>query len=296
MNLKYTYRISHLCIWITMYLITSVNLTFAQKNNSSPISLAKPGKITSSNEPGCTNSVSIYYYNNQIGFAIDEKGVIKKTKDGGSTWVVVKTNSASRIRAIYFPVANIGYAVGDSGLVLKTKNGGKAWDQVESVTRKSLHSVYFSDVNNGYVMGESGTILKTSDGGETWKHLGSNCSLTSSPEGTIFTLHNVFFNRSKYDLLAESFAELDTLAKHLKENPTMVIEIRGHTDSHGDSHDNLKLSENRAKAVKEYLISKKIEPHRIRCKGYGELKPIASNASEETRKLNRRVEFIILQR
>jgi outer membrane protein OmpA-like peptidoglycan-associated protein len=279
-----------------MYLIVPISLTFAQKNDQPHLSLAKPDRITSNNEPSCTNSVSIYYYNNLIGFAIDEKGIIKKTKDGGSTWVVVKTNSGSRIRAIYFPVANIGYAVGDSGIVLKTKNGGKSWNQVESVTRRSLHSVYFSDVNNGYVMGESGTILKTSDGGETWKHLGSNCSLTSSPEGTSFTLHNVFFNRSKYDLLSESFDELDTLAKHLKENPTMIIEIRGHTDSHGDSDDNLKLSENRAKAVKEYLISKKIEPNRIRCKGYGELKPIASNASEETRKHNRRVEFIILKR
>ena len=278
-----------------LFFVSPLSELQAQKAVSSPISLNKPGNSKADNRT-CTDAVSIYYYNNDIGFAIDKKGVIKKTKNGGTTWTLVKTNTKLTIRAIHFPVVNIGYAVGDSGVILKTSNGGKIWKQLSSVTTKKLNSVYFSDIKNGYVIGESGTILKTSDGGESWKHLGTNCSLSTSPEGTTFTLHKVYFNKSKYDLLAESFAELDTLAKKLIENPKLVIEISGHTDNHGEDIDNLKLSENRAKAVKEYLVSKKIKPERIKCKGYGETRPIASNAAEDTRKLNRRVEFTILKR
>jgi outer membrane protein OmpA-like peptidoglycan-associated protein len=269
---------------------------YAQEANNQTVNLKHTDRSSRGKDVNCADAVSIYYYNKEVGFAIDKKGIVRKKRDGGSTWHLVKINTEQTIRAIHFSVVNVGYAVGDSGIILKTENGGKEWKKLASITNKNLFSVYFSDLKNGYVIGENGTILKTSDGDLSWKHLGTNCSLSSSPEGTTFTLHKVYFNKSKYDLLSESFAELDTLAKYLLENPTIEIEISGHTDSQGDSHDNQKLSENRAKAVKEYLVSKKIDPDRIKCKGYGETKPIASNDMEETRRLNRRVEFVILKR
>lgn len=112
--------------------------------------------------------------------------------------------------------------------------------------------------------------------------------------GKSITLNNVFFVRSKAELLPGSFSELDRLVKVLTDNTTLKIEISGHTDNVGDAALNAKLSEDRVVTIKNYLISKNISAKRLSGKGYGGAKPIASNATEETRKLNRRVEFIII--
>ena len=112
--------------------------------------------------------------------------------------------------------------------------------------------------------------------------------------GKSITLKNVFFVRSKADLLPDSYSELDRLAKVLTDNPELKIEISGHTDNVGDPALNVKLSEDRVATIKNYLTGKNISAKRLSGKGYGGSKPIASNATEETRKLNRRVEFIII--
>jgi CubicO group peptidase (beta-lactamase class C family)/outer membrane protein OmpA-like peptidoglycan-associated protein len=109
-------------------------------------------------------------------------------------------------------------------------------------------------------------------------------------------LKNVLFETGKSTLLKESYEALDTLVKQLQLNKTMKIEICGHTDNVGDSISNQKLSEERAKAVVDYLISKNIDKSRLSYKGFGSEQPIASNDTEEGRKKNRRVEFIILKK
>ena len=81
----------------------------------------------------------------------------------------------------------------------------------------------------------------------------------------------------------------------MKEHPNMEIQMNGHTDNQGNAKLNVELSENRVKAVKEYLVTRGIDPHRIKGKGYGGSKPIASNSSEATRRLNRRVEMVVLK-
>ncbi|MBC7425893.1 MAG: OmpA family protein, partial [Bacteroidia bacterium] len=112
--------------------------------------------------------------------------------------------------------------------------------------------------------------------------------------GKTIALNNVFFVRSKAELLPDSFSELDRLVKVLTDNPDLKIELSGHTDNVGDVALNLKLSEDRVVTIKNYLMSKNISAKRLSGKGYGGSKPIANNATEETRKLNRRVEFIII--
>jgi outer membrane protein OmpA-like peptidoglycan-associated protein len=77
-------------------------------------------------------------------------------------------------------------------------------------------------------------------------------------------------------------------------NPSMVIELQGHTDSQGDDKQNQKLSEDRAKAVRDALIAKGINGSRMTAKGYGETVPIADNASEEGRAKNRRTVFVVV--
>jgi outer membrane protein OmpA-like peptidoglycan-associated protein len=109
-------------------------------------------------------------------------------------------------------------------------------------------------------------------------------------------LKNVFFDVGKYALKTESQAELDKLVQLLTENPTLKIEISGHTDNAGKPADNLLLSNNRARAVVEYLVNKKIAPVRLLSRGYGETKPVADNKTEEGRALNRRTEMKVISR
>jgi outer membrane protein OmpA-like peptidoglycan-associated protein len=79
----------------------------------------------------------------------------------------------------------------------------------------------------------------------------------------------------------------------MQENPTMEIRLEGHTDNQGSGYLNQILSDNRVKAVKKYLVSQGIADKRIRTQGFGDKKPVADNNNVETRKLNRRVEFVI---
>lgn len=114
-------------------------------------------------------------------------------------------------------------------------------------------------------------------------------------EGKIIQLKNIFFDTDKAELLPRSFMELKKLLAIMENNPNMVIEMRGHTDSVGEDNYNLYLSRKRAKAVVEYLNDNGISRSRTRYKGYGNTSPIASNRSEEGRQLNRRVEFLIIK-
>jgi outer membrane protein OmpA-like peptidoglycan-associated protein len=113
-------------------------------------------------------------------------------------------------------------------------------------------------------------------------------------KGNAVTLNNIFFETGKWDLLEKSSAELENVLIFLKNNPSLKIEISGHTDDVGSTADNLKLSENRAKSVRDYLTEKGIAPDRIVSKGYGETKPKVPNNSDANRAVNRRIEFKIL--
>jgi OmpA-OmpF porin, OOP family len=119
--------------------------------------------------------------------------------------------------------------------------------------------------------------------------------LTPVHIGEQVKLENVHFKQGAPVLLPESYPVLDNLVKVLNDNISMEIELSGHTDNLGDPKKNLKLSEERVSMIKNYLVSKGIDPKRVRGKGYGGSQPIASNASEETRKLNRRVDFKVIK-
>ncbi|MBL7738586.1 MAG: OmpA family protein [Chitinophagaceae bacterium] len=109
-------------------------------------------------------------------------------------------------------------------------------------------------------------------------------------------LNNVFFDVNRFELKTESQIELDKIVQLLKDNPTLKIEISGHTDNAGKPADNLALSNNRAKAVTSYLVSKGVTPQRLTAKGYGETKPAADNKTEEGRAKNRRTEMKVTGR
>ncbi|RYG53362.1 MAG: OmpA family protein [Chitinophagaceae bacterium] len=114
-------------------------------------------------------------------------------------------------------------------------------------------------------------------------------------EGEIITLNNVYFVFAKAYLKSESYPELDKVVKVLKANPGIKIELSAHTDWIGSREDNMKLSQDRATATKEYLEFKGVELGRIISRGYGETKPIANNMTAEGRQMNRRVEFTVIK-
>jgi outer membrane protein OmpA-like peptidoglycan-associated protein len=111
------------------------------------------------------------------------------------------------------------------------------------------------------------------------------------PRKKPIVLNNIFFETGKAVLKTESFPVLEILVGLLRKSQ-MVIEVRGHTDNEGDEKKNKQLSEDRAKAVVDYLLSKKINKNRLFYKGFGSLKPLASNDTKEGRQKNRRVEFV----
>jgi len=125
------------------------------------------------------------------------------------------------------------------------------------------------------------------------KDLEMNFRLTPVEIGASINLKSVLFERSKPALLASSYDELDMVADFMKENPKVEILLSGHTDNQGRHELNVKLSRERVNVVKEYLVSKGIDTKRITSRGFGGAKPIADNDAEETRALNRRVEFTI---
>ena len=111
--------------------------------------------------------------------------------------------------------------------------------------------------------------------------------------GTVVVLKNIFFDFDRSELKPESYVELDRLADYLNHN-NVRIEIGGHTDDQGSDEYNDRLSENRAKAVYDYLISRGIPASRLSYAGYGKRKPIADNSTEAGRAENRRTEFRII--
>jgi outer membrane protein OmpA-like peptidoglycan-associated protein len=130
-------------------------------------------------------------------------------------------------------------------------------------------------------------------------------ALTPIPDGMAGTgdlakakpivLKNVFFETGSAALKKESRTELNRLKKLLNDNPSLKIQINGHTDDVGSEADNLKLSGDRAKAVYSFLIENGIDAKRLKFKGFGETLPVASNDTEAGRQQNRRTEFVIIE-
>jgi OmpA-OmpF porin, OOP family len=114
--------------------------------------------------------------------------------------------------------------------------------------------------------------------------------------GKVILLKNIYFDTDKADLLPRSNVELNKLSSIMLENPTLEIEIIGHTDNVGTADYNLTLSRRRSAQVREFLIENGVDPMRMITTGFGQTQPISTNETEEGRQMNRRVECRILKR
>lgn len=130
----------------------------------------------------------------------------------------------------------------------------------------------------------------------SYQEVRKDISLLPIDPGSKVVLNNVFFDTGKSELREESFPELNNLKKIFDVYPKLVVEISGHTDNVGSKSINIKLSQDRAQSVVDYLISLGVNANQLRAKGYGPDQPRDTNATPEGRQNNRRVEAKILER
>jgi outer membrane protein OmpA-like peptidoglycan-associated protein len=149
--------------------------------------------------------------------------------------------------------------------------------------------IVINDYNDTLKLDQDGNIVER-------KRINLDDNLTDLKPGEILVTNNILFDFSKALLRNEAFAELDKIVRMMRANPSMKIELSAYTDEIGNEKRNQDLSEDRAFAAKQYLLSKTIAANRIIAKGFGKRNPIASNKTEEGRQKNRRVEFKILEK
>jgi outer membrane protein OmpA-like peptidoglycan-associated protein len=154
------------------------------------------------------------------------------------------------------------------------------------------HSYALSVQKPGYLVFSDNFDVESAKDVDTPQQL--SVYLSPLKPGEKIVLKNIFFATDSFELKKESYAELNTIIDLLKKNPQLKVEIGGHTDNVGSKEYNLRLSENRAKSVYDYLVSKGIDAKRLKYKGYGFFEPVSDNSTEEGRAKNRRTEMKVL--
>jgi outer membrane protein OmpA-like peptidoglycan-associated protein len=153
---------------------------------------------------------------------------------------------------------------------------------------------YAIDIEKEGYLFSSNTIDLTKPS-KTRQLVSENFELKKIQTGQKMVMKNIFYETGSASLKPESFAEIDVLFDFMVKNPTVKIEISGHTDNVGKPEVNMELSISRARAIYKILVNRGIDPSRIKFVGYGSDKPIASNDTPEGRSKNRRTEFEIIQ-
>lgn len=182
----------------------------------------------------------------------------------------------------------------------KLSSGKQAVDSVQSFASTGIYritlqkgQVYtYTASARGYLAVNDIIDLSKISGGQK---ISKDIYLTPIAVGDKIVLKNIYFEVSKSDLLAASFAELNKLATMMQDNPYMEIRLEGHTDVVGDAEANLELSQDRVNACEAYLVKQGISTARIQAVGYGDTRPIVKKGTDEERKVNRRVEFAVLK-
>jgi outer membrane protein OmpA-like peptidoglycan-associated protein len=162
-----------------------------------------------------------------------------------------------------------------------------------TITAKVPKDYRISVEKEGYIFENS--VVKIQGMKTEEKVVERTISMRKIAVGVVSVLRNIYFDFNKASLKIESYSELNKLESMMKQNAALQVEIGGHTDAVGTREFNNWLSKRRADAVKDFLISKGIDTRRVKTKGYGKEKPLASNDDDkEGRELNRRVEFKVL--
>jgi outer membrane protein OmpA-like peptidoglycan-associated protein len=246
-------------------------------DNEGSLFIAADGKTTyySSNKSDSKGSMDIYY------FELREDVRPYKT-----LWVKGQVTDKKTTKGLPSSIELIDLATKQLISKVQTDEDGKYL-----VTLPVGKNYAFNVNRKGYLFYSDNFSLSSNSPDSFYE---KNIALQPLEVNAAIVLHNVFFDVNKFDLKPESQVELDKLVQLLKDNPTVKIEISGHTDNVGKPADNLTLSNNRAKAVAGYVASKGIALQRLFAKGYGETNPAADNKTEEGRAKNRRTEIKVV--
>jgi outer membrane protein OmpA-like peptidoglycan-associated protein len=188
--------------------------------------------------------------------------------------------------------ASIHYEILPDGKDLGSASSNPTTGEYKIILPYGQHYAYHASAPGFIEVSENFDLVDKKDYVEISKDL----YLVPIEIGAKISLNNVFFEQGKPVLLNSSYPQLDRLVQIMAENPQMEIELRGHTDNAGDAGLDMKLSEDRVKVVKEYLVSKGISAKRIGGKGFGGTQPLNTRGDEASRKLNRRVEFVVTKK
>jgi outer membrane protein OmpA-like peptidoglycan-associated protein/tetratricopeptide (TPR) repeat protein len=182
--------------------------------------------------------------------------------------------------------------------ILNLGDDKPVYQDYSSVDRGDFLATIASGKNYGLNISKAGYLFYSENfsliGHESKNPFNITALLEPIEVGNKVILKNIFFDTNKFELKPESIAELQKLMDFLAVNPTVHIEVSGHTDNVGNDDLNQKLSENRAKSVYDYLVGHKVNADRLVYKGYGKTQPIALNTTDEDRAKNRRTEFKII--
>jgi OOP family OmpA-OmpF porin len=199
-----------------------------------------------------------------------------------------------------------------SGMVYNKKTNKPITAKIDMIVKPDRQNVIRVDANNGnytHQVGKKGWYVMTATA-EGYLNASDSLEIGADDNviqfskdlylqpievGLTVKLKNIYFDNDKATLKPESFVELGTVLGFLTANPKISVEIAGHTDSNGSDEHNQALSQGRSEAVVEYLISQGIDVSRLSAHGYGESKPIDTNATKEGQANNRRVEFTVLK-
>ena len=194
-----------------------------------------------------------------------------------------------------------GSSLGDARLEVKnTRTEEVSEGIVDSETGQYAVAVTATDEKDDFLMvvkkedySFTSTLIEPTE--ETFeKPVEVNFEVKPIVAGKSVQINDIYYATASYEINSKSLAVLDEFADFLKTNPTVKVEIRGHTDNIGSAQTNITLSNNRAKAVYDYLLTKGVSKSNISYKGFGPNMPIADNSTEAGRAKNRRTEFYIV--
>ena len=201
----------------------------------------------------------------------------------------VVTNSSTNAPEAGVEVTVTNSAKGSSTKMLNNLGDGKFNVQLEPNSSYSIvgkKASYLSNIGNASTEG-----LNRS----TTLYLQLELQVQEVSTGKNIVLNNIYFATGKTSFDESSSSDLQKLVQFLNDNPALQLEIQGHTDNVGSAAGNKKLSEQRASSIVNYLIAKGIDKSRLTAKGYGSTSPIDSNANEDGRAKNRRVEMKLIK-
>ena len=233
-------------------------------------------------------------------------------EDNAST--ITPTSLYEFARRNNIPIFTIAYGAINTDVLteIATSTGGRFYhayspEELRSVFEdiySSLRNYYLISYKPPYVAGRHLVTIGITPPGAPAKIAGTGTydavRGAGRPEGdgdlATIALDTSYFEYNKYEITPSALKAVDRMAAQMRENPRLKIEVRGHTDAVGTEEYNMKLSQARADAIRQALIDAGIEESRVRARGFGMMQPVASNVTEEGRKLNRRTTFVVIAR